>query len=68
MLHLPGVKYMPEFTPTGARQDKFAVVEPNSSDFTMPTLVRPYVKLHGSVNWVESSSDSACSLWVGRKR
>ena len=27
-LHLPGVRYMPGFVPTGARQDKFAVMVP----------------------------------------
>lgn len=46
---------MSGFTPAGARQGKFAVMEPAPSDFTMPTSVQPYVKLHGSVNWVQSS-------------
>jgi hypothetical protein len=66
-LHLPGVKYMPGFTPTGARQDKFALMEPNPSDFTMPTTVQPYVKLHGSVNWVESSMGQRVLIMGGQK-
>jgi len=66
-LHLPGVKYMPGFTPTGARHDKFAMMEPNPSDFTMPTSVQPYVKLHGSVNWVESSVGQRLLIMGGQK-
>ncbi|MCC8968617.1 SIR2 family protein [Bradyrhizobium sp. Pear76] len=66
-LHLPGVKYMPGFTPSGARQDKFAIMEPNPSDFAMPSSVQPYVKLHGSVNWVESSVGQRVLIMGGQK-
>jgi hypothetical protein len=58
---------MPGFTPTGARQDKFAMMEPNPSDLIMPTMVQPYVKLHGSVNWVESSIGQRVLIMGGRK-
>lgn len=66
-LHLPGLKHMPGFTPSGARQDKFAMMEPNPSDFTMPTTVQPYVKLHGSVNWVEFSHGQWVLIMGGQK-
>jgi hypothetical protein len=66
-LHLPGVKHMPGYTPTGARQDRFATMEPSPTDFTMPTSVQPYVKLHGSVNWVESSAGRRVLIMGGQK-
>jgi len=66
-LHLPGLKHMPGFNPSGARQDRFAMMEPNPSDFIMPTTVQPYVKLHGSVNWVESSVGHRVLIMGGQK-
>jgi hypothetical protein len=67
-LHLPGVRNMPGFTPTGARQDKFAMMMPNPTDFNMPTgAVQPYLKLHGSVNWVESPSGQRVLIMGGQK-
>jgi hypothetical protein len=66
-LHLPGVKYMHGFVPSGAKQDRFAMMEPNPSDFTMPTTVQPYVKLHGSVNWMESNVGQRLLIMGGQK-
>jgi len=33
----------------------------------MPTTVQPYVKLHGSVNWVESSAGQRVLIMGGQK-
>ena len=42
-------------------------MEPNPSDFVMPTSVQFYVKLHGSVNWVESSAGQRLLIMGGQK-
>jgi hypothetical protein len=42
-------------------------MEPNPSDFTMPPTVQSYVKLHGSVNWVESSIGQRVLIVGGQK-
>jgi hypothetical protein len=54
--HLPGLKHLAGFTPTGSVHDRFAVMEPNPSDFRISPRMQPYIKLHGSCNWVEGSA------------
>jgi hypothetical protein len=66
-LHIPGMRYLPTFRPSGTLHDKFAVMEPNPSDFTMPTSVQPYIKLHGSVNWIESTIGERVLIMGGQK-
>jgi hypothetical protein len=66
-LQIPGMRYLPTFRPSGTLHDKFAVMEPNPSDFTMPTSVQPYIKLHGSVNWIESTIGERVLIMVGQK-
>jgi hypothetical protein len=67
-LHLPGMRFLASFRPSGARQDKFAVMEPNPSDLKFPGgSVQPYVKLHGSVNWVESTQGQRILIMGGQK-
>ncbi|MVT55262.1 hypothetical protein GPL17_33045 [Bradyrhizobium yuanmingense] len=53
-LQLPGMKFMQPSQPSGARQDKFAIMEPNPPFTTFGHDAQPYVKLHGSANWMES--------------
>jgi hypothetical protein len=64
---LPGMRYMQPFQPSGAIQDKFAVMEPNPTDRAFSAGVQPYVKLHGSVNWVESNAGSRILIMGGMK-
>src|ERR1700694_3024117 len=66
-MHLPSMKYFGNFTPSGARQDKFAVMEPNPSAFVLHPTVQPYIKLHGSVNWTESSVGQRVLIMGGQK-
>jgi hypothetical protein len=66
-LQLPGMKFMQPFRPTGARQDKFAIMEPNSPFTTFGSGAQPYVKLHGSVNWVESNMGKRILIMGGQK-
>jgi hypothetical protein len=66
-LHIPGIRHLPTFRAGGTLHDKFAVMEPNPSDFVMPAGVQPYVKLHGSVNWVESSAGQRVLIMGGQK-
>ena len=67
-LNLPGMRFLSSFRPTGARQDKFAVMEPNPNDLKIPRgSVQPYVKLHGSVNWVESTQGQRILIMGGQK-
>lgn len=64
---LPGMRFMQPFQPSGARQDKFALMEPNPPFKTLGTSSQPYVKLHGSVNWVESNMGKRILIMGGQK-
>ena len=66
-LHHPGMRYGPNYRPGGTLHDRLASMEPDPKDFTMPTGVQPYVKLHGSVNWVESSAGQRIIVMGGHK-
>jgi hypothetical protein len=52
---------------TGAVQDKFAMMEPNPPDFQLSPSIQPYVKLHGSVNWMESNTGQRMLIMGGAK-
>lgn len=66
-LNTPGMKFMQPFDPSGARQDKFAIMEPNPPFTTFGHGAQPYVKLHGSVNWVESNRGKRILIMGGQK-
>ena len=66
-LNTPGMKFMQPFNPSGARQDKFAIMEPNPPFTTFGHGAQPYVKLHGSVNWVESNRGKRILIMGGQK-
>jgi hypothetical protein len=66
-MNTPGLRYMQPFNPTGARQDKFAVMEPNSPFTNFGHGAQPYVKLHGSVNWSESNMGKRILIMGGQK-
>jgi hypothetical protein len=66
-LQLPGMKFMQPFQPSGARQDKFAIMEPNPPFTTFGHGAQPYVKLHGSVNWMESNRGKRILIMGGQK-
>jgi hypothetical protein len=51
--NLPGVKYLNSYR-SGTKHDCFALMEPNPADFAIGPGVQPYIKLHGSVNWVSA--------------
>jgi len=64
----PGMRFMQPYTPTGSRYDKFAIMEPNPPFTTIPgSGAQPYMKLHGSVNWVESSRGKCIVIMGGAK-
>jgi hypothetical protein len=65
--HLPGLKYPATFKPTGSDHDRIAIMEPNPSDFKISPGVQPYIKLHGSCNWVEGPSGSRILVMGGQK-
>ena len=65
--HLPGLKYFGNFTPTGAVQDPIAVMEPNPSDFQISPNAQPYMKLHGSCNWMEGPTGKRILIMGGQK-
>lgn len=67
-LQLPGMKFMQPYNPSGSRHDKFAVMEPNPPFGNFPGVgAQPYVKLHGSVNWVESNRGKRILIMGGQK-
>jgi len=51
--NLPGVKYLNSYR-SGTKHDCFALMDPNPADFKIGPGVQPYIKLHGSVNWVSA--------------
>jgi hypothetical protein len=52
---------------TGSAHDRIALIEPNPSDFQMSPSIQPYVKLHGSVNWMESNIGQRMLIMGGGK-
>jgi hypothetical protein len=65
--HLPGLKFMNPVAMTGAVQDRFAMMEPNPSDFQLSPSTQPCIKLHGSVNWMESNMGQRILVMGGGK-
>jgi hypothetical protein len=65
--HLPGVKYLGNPQLTGSVYDRIAVMEPNPSDFQMPSEIQPYIKLHGSCNWNDGPSGGRILIMGGQK-
>jgi hypothetical protein len=65
--NLPGMKYINPQAMTGTPYDKIAVREPNPAAFSTSPGVQPYIKLHGSANWVESSMGSRILIMGGEK-
>jgi SIR2-like domain len=65
--HIPGMKYLNPSAMTGSAYDRIAIMEPNLSDFQLQGGVQHYIKLHGSCNWVESSSGGRILIMGGQK-
>lgn len=65
--HIPGMKYSNPSAFQGSVYDRIAQMEPNPSDFTLSSGVQNYIKLHGSCNWVESSSGGRILIMGGQK-
>lgn len=63
----PGMKHLASFVPSGAIQDRIAVMEPNPSGFKISPGVQPYIKLHGSCNWVTGTSGPRLLIMGGQK-
>lgn len=66
-MNIPGMRFMRPFNPTSARQDKFAVMEPNPPFTNFGHGAQPYVKLHGSINWSESNVGKRILIMGGQK-
>jgi hypothetical protein len=65
-MSLPGMRRSNPSQFTGTAHDRFALMEP-TADRTFGAGVQPYVKLHGSVNWVESNVGSRILIKGGMK-
>jgi hypothetical protein len=65
--HQPGLKYLAGWAPTGTAHDRIALMEPNPGDFKLGSGVQPYVKLHGSSNWVDGSHGGRILVMGGQK-
>jgi transcriptional regulator with XRE-family HTH domain len=65
--HLPGLKYIDPSALTGSAHDAIAVMEPNPAEFRLSPMMQPYIKLHGSVNWVESNVGERILIMGGQK-
>lgn len=63
----PGLKRLGQFPISGAIQDRYAMMEPNPSEFKLSSSIQPYIKLHGSVNWKEGSSGGYMLIMGGGK-
>jgi hypothetical protein len=47
--------------------DRIAIMEPNPSEFRLYPQMQPVIKLHGSVNWVESNVGQRILIMGGAK-
>jgi len=65
--HIPGMRFSNPSSFQGHVYDRIAQMEPNPSDFTLNGAVQFYIKLHGSCNWVESSSGGRILIMGGQK-
>ncbi|QAU47214.1 SIR2 family protein [Bradyrhizobium guangzhouense] len=65
--HIPGMTFSNPSAFQGHVYDRIAQMEPNPSDFTLNGNVQFYIKLHGSCNWVESSSGERILIIGGQK-
>jgi hypothetical protein len=65
--HVPGLKYLGNFQPSGAIQDKIAIMEPNPAEFKLAANIQPYIKLHGSANWKDGSHGGYMLIMGGTK-
>jgi hypothetical protein len=63
----PGLKRLGQFSISGVIQDRYAIMEPNPSEFKLSPSIQPYIKLHGSVNWKEGSSGGYMLIMGGSK-
>jgi hypothetical protein len=66
-LNLPGMRFLQPYRPGGTLHDKFAMMEPNPPFTTFGSGAQPYVKLHGSVNWLESNMGKRILIMGGQK-
>lgn len=64
-MFLPGMKRLNPQS-SGTLHDRLAIMEP-TGERRIGGGVQPYMKLHGSVNWVESSSGSRILIMGGAK-
>jgi hypothetical protein len=65
--HLPGVKFTNPGVMQGSIYDRIAIMEPNPSEFRLSPQMQPVIKLHGSVNWVESNVGQRILIMGGAK-
>jgi hypothetical protein len=65
--HLPGLKYLGNFRPTGSMHDRIATTEPNPSEFRLAPGAQPYIKLHGSANWNDGGPGGRVLIMGGAK-
>lgn len=63
----PGMKHLSSFVPSGALRDRYAVKEPNPSSFQISPGIQPYLKLHGSCNWVDGTAGERILIMGGQK-
>ena len=65
--YIPGMRFINPSAFTGSPHDLIAPMEPNPSQFQLSASAQPYIKLHGSVNWVESNVGIRVLVMGGQK-
>ena len=61
------VKFINPGAMQGSIHDRIAIMEPNPSEFRLSPQMQPVIKLHGSVNWVESNVGQRILIMGGAK-
>jgi hypothetical protein len=65
--HLPGIRFVNPGAVTGTPHDRIAIMQPDPSAFQLSPSIQPYIKLHGSVNWMESNVGERILIMGGQK-
>jgi hypothetical protein len=66
-INTPGIRPMQPYNPGGTLHDRFAIMEPHPPFTDFGHGAQPYVKLHGSVNWVETNRGKRILIMGGQK-
>jgi SIR2-like domain len=64
---IPGVKPLGPATMVPIQLVRIAPQQPDADNFKLPPRIQPYIKLHGSCNWIDGTSGRRILIMGGQK-